>query len=210
MPKLTDAGNLSLGKLTKSDRNAIYVQLVCGHVLVTAREGLAVAPAIKAVRVAVVRRTSPNAYGVESVDCLLAAVFTRDALQGIQWHSADAATIVQDASAELRFRQVGAAKELRALDLSNEPGLAALLQDVDLEDLGGAAGKDEFDVILEAAGSKKTQVIKEVRTLTNLGLKDAKDLVDGAPQLLLERVDMEAADSARAALERAGAIVTVR
>jgi large subunit ribosomal protein L7/L12 len=80
---------------------------------------------------------------------------------------------------------------------------------------GGAAEaeveeKDEFDVILEAAGDKKIQVIKEVRSLTSLGLKEAKDLVDSAPKPLLERVNKEAADKARAALEGAGATVTVK
>ncbi len=80
---------------------------------------------------------------------------------------------------------------------------------------GGSAAeeveeKDEFDVILEAAGDKKIQVIKEVRTLTSLGLKEAKDLVDGAPKSVLEHVNKEAADKAKAALEGAGATVTVR
>jgi large subunit ribosomal protein L7/L12 len=70
--------------------------------------------------------------------------------------------------------------------------------------------KDEFDVILEAAGDKKIQVIKEVRTLTSLGLKEAKDLVDGAPKPLLEKVNKETADKAKAALEGAGATVTVK
>src|SRR6201982_890750 len=80
---------------------------------------------------------------------------------------------------------------------------------------GGAAAeeveeKDEFDVILEAAGDKKIQVIKEVRTFTSLGLREAKDLVEGAPKPLLERVNKEAADKAKAALEGAGATVTVK
>ena len=70
--------------------------------------------------------------------------------------------------------------------------------------------KDEFDVILEGAGEKKIQVIKEVRTLTSLGLKEAKDLVDSAPKPLLERVNKETAEKARAALEGAGAAVTVK
>jgi len=70
--------------------------------------------------------------------------------------------------------------------------------------------KDEFDVILEAAGDKKIQVIKEVRTLTSLGLKEAKDLVDGAPKQVLEHVNKETADKAKAALEGAGATVTVK
>ena len=73
-----------------------------------------------------------------------------------------------------------------------------------------AEEQDEFDVILEAAGDKKIQVIKEVRTLTSLGLKEAKDLVDGAPKLVLEKVNKESADKARAALEGAGATVTVK
>ncbi|MDR0346572.1 MAG: 50S ribosomal protein L7/L12 [Nocardiopsaceae bacterium] len=73
-----------------------------------------------------------------------------------------------------------------------------------------AEEKDEFDVILEAAGDKKIQVIKEVRSLTSLGLKEAKDLVDGAPKPLLEHVNKEAADKAQAALEGAGATVTVK
>ena len=85
--------------------------------------------------------------------------------------------------------------------------------------VGGGAGaaeaeqpeeQDEFDVILEAAGDKKIQVIKEVRSLTSLGLKEAKDLVDGAPKVVLEKVNKESADKARGALEGAGATVTVK
>ena len=81
---------------------------------------------------------------------------------------------------------------------------------------GGGAGdddvavQDEFDVILEAAGDKKIQVIKEVRTLTNLGLKEAKDLVDAAPKSVLEKVTKEAAEKAKATLEAAGATVSVK
>ncbi|ADB77070.1 50S ribosomal protein L7/L12 [Geodermatophilus obscurus] len=78
---------------------------------------------------------------------------------------------------------------------------------------GGAPAaeeQDEFDVILEAAGDKKIQVIKEVRGLTSLGLKEAKDLVDGAPKPVLEKVDKDAAEKAKAALEGAGATVTVK
>jgi large subunit ribosomal protein L7/L12 len=70
--------------------------------------------------------------------------------------------------------------------------------------------QDEFDVVLEAAGDKKIQVIKEVRSLTNLGLKEAKDLVDGAPNTVLEKVSKEDAEKARAALEGAGGSVTVK
>ena len=81
----------------------------------------------------------------------------------------------------------------------------------------GAAGgdaaaeeKDEFDVILEAAGDKKIQVIKEVRALTSLGLKEAKELVDGAPKPVLEGANKEAAEKAKEPLEGAGATVTLK
>jgi large subunit ribosomal protein L7/L12 len=81
---------------------------------------------------------------------------------------------------------------------------------------GGGAGeaeveeKSDFDVILTSGGEKKIQVIKEVRALTNLGLKEAKDLVDGAPKPVLEKVSKADADKAKAALEAAGATVEVK
>ncbi len=83
---------------------------------------------------------------------------------------------------------------------------------------GGAGGggeaaaeeQDEFDVILDDAGAQKIQVIKAVRELTSLGLKEAKDLVDGAPKPVLEKVNKEAADKAKASLEGAGAKVTLK
>jgi large subunit ribosomal protein L7/L12 len=80
---------------------------------------------------------------------------------------------------------------------------------------GGGGGEDaeeqdEFDVVLTGAGDKKIQVIKEVRALTSLGLKEAKDLVDGAPQAVLEKVTKEAADKAKEQLEGAGATVEVK
>ena len=78
-------------------------------------------------------------------------------------------------------------------------------------DAGGAAAEqDEFDVILEAAGDNKIPVIKEVRGLTSLGLKEAKDLVEGAPKAILEKVDKETAGKAKEALEGAGATVTLK
>ena len=82
---------------------------------------------------------------------------------------------------------------------------------------GGAGGdaeaaeeKDEFDVVLEAAGDKKINVIKEVRALTSLGLKEAKDLVEAAPKTILENANKETADKAKEALEAAGATVTIK
>jgi large subunit ribosomal protein L7/L12 len=81
---------------------------------------------------------------------------------------------------------------------------------------GGAAAaaeveeQDEFDVVLETVGDKKIQVIKEVRALTSLGLKEAKDVVDGAPKVVLEKVAKDVAEKAKAALEGAGASVTLK
>ena len=83
---------------------------------------------------------------------------------------------------------------------------------------GGAAGgdaaaaeeKDDFEVVLEAAGDKKINVIKEVRALTSLGLKEAKDLVEAAPKPILEKVAKDAAEKAKEALEGAGATVSVK
>ncbi|GAA2130917.1 50S ribosomal protein L7/L12 [Nocardioides bigeumensis] len=73
-----------------------------------------------------------------------------------------------------------------------------------------AAEQDEFEVVLEAAGDKKINVIKEVRALTSLGLKEAKDLVEAAPKTVLENAPKEAAEKAKEALEAAGATVTLK
>ena len=77
-------------------------------------------------------------------------------------------------------------------------------------DAAEAEEQDEFDVVLTAAGDKKIAVIKEVRTLTSLGLKEAKDLVDGAPKAVLEKVDKATAEKAKAQLEEAGATVELK
>ncbi len=77
-------------------------------------------------------------------------------------------------------------------------------------DGGAEAEKDSFDVVLSSAGSQKIQVIKEVRGLTSLGLKEAKDLVDSAPSDILTGVSKEAADKAKEALEGAGATVEIK
>ena len=77
-------------------------------------------------------------------------------------------------------------------------------------DAGAAEEKDEFDVILESGGDKKVPVIKEVRGLTSLGLKEAKELVDGAPKPVLEGVNKETAEAAKEKLEAAGATVSLK
>ena len=94
------------------------------------------------------------------------------------------------------------AAALAAVAVAAAPGAAG--------DEAAAEEKDEFDVILEAAGDKKIQVIKEVRALTSLGLKEAKELVDGAPKPVLEGANKEAAEKAKEQLEGAGATVTLK
>jgi large subunit ribosomal protein L7/L12 len=89
-----------------------------------------------------------------------------------------------------------------AVAAAGVPGAGAPAEEAEVQ--------DEFDVILEGAGEKKIQVIKEVRSLTSLGLKEAKDLVDGAPKPLLEKVNKETAEKAKEALEKAGATVSVK
>ena len=108
----------------------------------------------------------------------------------------DAAALVKELEAELG---VSAAAPM-AMAAAPAAGAAA----------APVAEKEEFDVVLTAAGDKKIQVIKEVRALTSLGLKEAKDLVDSAPKAVLERVSKEDADKAKAQLEEAGATVEVK
>jgi hypothetical protein len=137
MPSTTPTGNLSLRKLPQRDRAAYYKPFVCGQVLVTVRETLAVAPGIAAARVAVLRQDGPDAYGRPRVSCLLAATFDRAALQGVRWHTADAASIVHDTSRELLLNPRARTGELLPLELAAEPALAQLVAAVDLAELVG-------------------------------------------------------------------------
>ena len=96
-------------------------------------------------------------------------------------------------------------------DVTAAAPVAAVVAAPAAGDSGGEADeKDSFDVVLTGTGDKKIQVIKEVRSLTNLGLKDAKELVDGAPNSVLEGASKEDAEKAKEALERAGASVELR
>lgn len=101
--------------------------------------------------------------------------------------------------------------------LEEKWGVSAAAPVAGMMPMGGAPGaveeaeeKTEFDVVLKEVGPKKINVIKEVRALTNLGLKEAKDVVDGAPSTLLEAVNKETADDAKKKLEEAGAVVEIK
>jgi hypothetical protein len=133
MPERTSAGNLAFKKLTKTTRNAFCTELVCGRVLATVREALAVAPALGAIHTAVVRPSAPDAYGRHRHECLLAATFTRQALSRIQWQTASAAQIINQAATDQRILQT-AYGELQPLNLTSEPELAPLLDAIDRDD----------------------------------------------------------------------------
>jgi len=139
MPTTTRAGNLTLRDLSRSDREDYYKLYVCGQALVTVREAFAVAPALRSARVVVLRRDEPDAYGRPLLSCLLAARFTRSALDGVHWDTADAARIVNDVATDRLLNQAGRTKALAAIDLTDEPELAALIDAVDLDDLSRAA-----------------------------------------------------------------------
>jgi large subunit ribosomal protein L7/L12 len=126
------------------------------------------------------------------------------------------ATSTQDWIEELKGISVlELAERIKALEEEFGVSAAAVAAPVAAAGGGGDAGADEeesgtVDVILSASGDKKIQVIKVVRELTSLGLKEAKDLVDGAPKTVVEKATKETADKAKAALEEAGASVTVK
>ncbi|CCE74778.1 50S ribosomal protein L7/L12 [Clavibacter nebraskensis] len=111
-------------------------------------------------------------------------------------------TLIELSDFVKKFEEVFEVTAAAPVAAAAAPGSAAPAEEVE--------EKSSFDVILEAAGDKKIQVIKEVRALTSLGLGEAKALVDGAPKAVLEGANKEAADKAKAQLEAAGATVTVK
>lgn len=128
MPGRTDAGNVSLRKLTAKQRSDLYGLFVCGQILVTVREALAVAPAITGVRVVGLRDEGADAYGRPQIGCLAAVLLERAALAGVVWASADAGRIIHDAATEQLFHRAGRSAMLGPLDLADEPDLAALVE----------------------------------------------------------------------------------
>lgn len=138
MPSVTAAGSLSLKKITKADRSAYYRVLVCGHLLATIRETFAVAPATRGVRAVVIRASGMNAYGTPKVECIMAAEFTREALEGVRWGDVDAPQIVTDVATNVMVNLKGAAKEIQPLDLAKEEALASVLSSFDTSELVSA------------------------------------------------------------------------
>lgn len=133
MPGTTAAGNLSLRKMTKSQASDLYKIMVCGYLVVTVKEAFAVAPGITDVAIVAVRQGPVNAYGVRHPEAIAAARFQRSALVGIQWKTADAVQIVNDAATDIVFETTGATKALVPIEIAAHPDIKAALNAVDLE-----------------------------------------------------------------------------
>jgi hypothetical protein len=131
MPKTTPSGRLAWPALTKTERCSYYNLMVCGYLLNTVREALAMAPGIMGATAAAVRFGEPDVYGNAHLECLLAARFTRARLANVAWEVASAVQIVNETAADLRVHPAGRTKELQPLDLSEEPDLKHLLEELD-------------------------------------------------------------------------------
>lgn len=132
-PIRTEAGNLSLKKMSQTQASGLYTTAVCGHVLATVQEALAVAPALASVRVAAVRVGTPDVYGRPQVECLMAATFTRARLDGVDWAHADSPAIFDQCATDVTVNMVGRVKHLDPVDLCTQPDLAALVAAIDVE-----------------------------------------------------------------------------
>ena len=132
LPATTQAGNLTLRKLPKAERSALYLLLIAGHVLVTLREAFAVAPGVEAARVIAVRRSGPDIYGLPVLDCMVAGRWTRTAFNGVRWADADAGNILAGTATELVLNQKRG--QILPVDLSTEPEIRDLLSTMDTTD----------------------------------------------------------------------------
>ena len=119
--------------MTQSQSAGFYIIAVCGHVLATVREALAVAPSLSSVRVAAVRVGAPDVYGRAHAECLLAATFTRARLEGVDWAHADSPAVFDQCATDVNLNMVGRVKHLEPVDLAAEPELAALIAAIDVE-----------------------------------------------------------------------------
>ncbi|MFF1632606.1 DUF4236 domain-containing protein [Leifsonia sp. NPDC058248] len=134
-PTLTPAGNLSLKKMSKKEHDAFYNVVAAGYTLVTIKEAFAVAPSLRSVRIIAVRANSTDAFGKKRGEALLAGRVHRERLDGVQWATVDAPTILSDISDELLINQKGAARTLTPLDLSQEPELGQVMGTIDFDEL---------------------------------------------------------------------------
>ena len=133
LPATTQAGNLTLRKLPKGERSVFYGRLIAGHVLVTLREGFAVAPGINSARLIAVRTTVPDIYGRSSLECMLAGHWSRAAFNGVQWQDADSGKILVGTATELISNEKRG--QMVPIDLAAEPEISEVLSGIDTADL---------------------------------------------------------------------------
>ncbi|NNM45394.1 hypothetical protein [Knoellia koreensis] len=134
-PTTTQAGNLSLRRMSKTEQSELYRTMVAGYVLVTVKEALAVAPRLLGLRAVAIRIPRADAYGKPVVEPVLACHLTRQALSGVRWKEADATSVLMDAADEVVFRLKGAAKTLMPIELVAEPDIARLVAAVEVDEL---------------------------------------------------------------------------
>ena len=134
-PEVSPAGNIVYKKLTKAEQSDWYVVAICGSVLATVREALAVAPAIRGVQLAAIRVSDSDAYGHHRPECLMAMHFDRTRLEGVDWENVDGVRIVNDVATDIRHKRSGQGKILTPLDLSGHADLAELVSAIDVDDL---------------------------------------------------------------------------
>lgn len=134
-PTMTAAGNLSLKKLTKTERYGLHAILVASHMLLTAREALAVAPGITGVRIVALQQSRVDAFGAPQIDVLLAAHFERSRLAAVRWDDTDANIIVHDAATEIVANIKRTTHELLPVDLDKEPAIRELVESIELGEL---------------------------------------------------------------------------
>lgn len=134
IPSTTAAGNLSLKKMTQSQSAVFYTGALCGHVLATVREVLAVAPGLSSVRIAAVRTSIADVYGQSHLECLTTATFSRATLKGVDWDHAEALAIFDQCATDVSMNMRGRDKHLEPINLKDEPDIAKLIAAIDLEE----------------------------------------------------------------------------
>lgn len=134
-PTATQAGNLSLKRFTKTEAAELYQHAVFGHMVSTVREAFAEAPALAAAQIVAVRATAPDAYGRRRVELLAAGTCARAALDSVLWADADSVQVFHDCFTEHVYVEKGVTAALQPIDPATEPGLAPLLERIDLADL---------------------------------------------------------------------------
>jgi hypothetical protein len=137
-PAVTPTGRPTTKALGKKEAADWHKIAICGYAITTVREAFAVAPKIESVRIVAAAVPPLDSYGRRNPEVLLAARFDRDRLSGVRWGDVDAVQAINDINTELRLNQVGVTKALAPLDLSDEPELAALVEQIDYSDLLGA------------------------------------------------------------------------